>query len=123
MTKAVKELLATAKALAEKVNNEELNDSIEALEYLGDEAKASTQEYKDLQSLVKELQEEQGEKGKELQEEQGEKGKELQEEQKPKRLNYAGVYLKGSKWYHKSDKHLSNGFDTADECAKFFNKA
>ena len=112
MTKAVKELLATAKALAEKVNNEELNDSIEALEYLGDEAKASTQEYKDLQSLVKELQEE-----------QGEKGKELQEEQKPKRLNYAGVYLKGSKWYHKSDKHLSNGFDTADECAKFFNKA
>ena len=40
---------------------------------------------------------------------------------KPKKLSYAGVRMIGSKWYCKQDNY-KQGFSTADECAKHFNK-
>lgn len=98
----VAKLLATAVALLDTHNdNVELKDSIEALQFLGDEANGNSQEYKDLKGLVKTL----------------------QDTQKPthkKRLNYAGVKQIGGLWYCSKDNYKKQ-FATADECAIHFN--
>lgn len=55
MTKAVEDLLAKATTILEQGENEALGEAIEKLKALGDEAKGSTQEYKDLKAMVDEI--------------------------------------------------------------------
>lgn len=55
MTKAVEDLLVSAKALLEQGENEALRGAIEKLEALGEDAKGSTQEFKDLKEIVAEI--------------------------------------------------------------------
>lgn len=55
MTKTVEDLLAKATTILEQGENEALGEAIEKLKALGDEAKGSTQEYKDLKAMVDEI--------------------------------------------------------------------
>lgn len=56
MTKAVTDLLATATALLVLGDNEALGGAIDSLKALGDDAKGTSQEYKDLKVIVEEIQ-------------------------------------------------------------------
>lgn len=116
----VAKLLATAVALLDTHNdNVELKDSIEALQFLGDEANGNSQEYKDLKGLVKTLQDTQ----KPTQDKSTQKKDDVEDTQKPthkKRLNYAGVKQIGGLWYCSKDNYKKQ-FATADECAIHFN--
>jgi len=111
-TKAVIALLATAKGLSETVNDAELQDGIEALEFLGDEADGKSQEYKDLKDVVERIEATLADKV----------GKSTSKDpaQKAERLNYMGIKQIGSLWYSAKDKY-SKPFSTADECAEHFN--
>ena len=58
MTEAVEKLLDKATILADAIeDNLALNNAIKALSDLGDEANGNSQEFKDLKTLVKELEE------------------------------------------------------------------
>ena len=111
-SRAVKDLLVTAIALASTIDNVELKAGVEALEAVED-ANGNTQEYKDLKELVGTL------------EADAENGAEAVEDangakDEPKKLDYAGVRMIGSKWHCAKDNY-KKGFDTADECAEHFN--
>ena len=112
-TKAVMTLLATAIALLEQVNDAELKDSIEALEYLGEDADGKSQEYKDLKDVVERIEATLSKKT--------ELPTAKDPKPKAKRLNYIGIKQIGSLWYSVKDKY-SKPFATADECAKHYNK-
>ena len=106
-TKVVATLLAIAKDLLEKVEDAELKDSIEALEFLGEEANGKSKEYRDLKDVVERVEATQG------------IGK-VPKQPKQKRLNYVGIKQIGSLWYSKKDNY-SKPFATADECAEHYN--
>lgn len=112
-TKVVKELIATANSLLEKVNDAELKDSIEALEFLGEDANGNSQEYKDLKEVVERIKAT-------LEKNTNNKTVEVSKK-KAKRLNYAGIKQIGSLWYSIKDNYRKP-FSTADECAEYFNK-
>ena len=127
MTNAVKELLDKAKELETKVENPELSESIEALEYLGDDANGKAQEYKDLKEIVSKIeaelevdtQDKQG-GGNDTQDKQA-KTKKANSTQGRKKLKYVGIKQIGNLWYSKQDNYTTP-FDTADKCAEHFNK-
>lgn len=140
-SQAVITLLATAVALAEKVDNAELKDCIEALEFLGEDAKGNTQEYKDLKEVVEKIEAELADKtdgnddvdntdtnnddtgadDEDTQDDEADDAKvDTQKAVKKKRLNYAGVKQIGGMWYCKKDNY-KKGFSTANECAEHFN--
>lgn len=138
MTKAVQDLLNKANELDQKVDNPELKECIEALEYLGDDAKGTSQEYKDLKEIVEKIEaeldgdEEQEQKPYTAGDTQGDEGdtqggdgdeeEKTEEKPKPKRkLKYVGIKQIGSMWYSIKDNYKT-GFATADECAEHFNK-
>jgi DNA-binding protein H-NS len=113
MTQTVIDLLEEAKQLNEQIENSELQDAIEALEALGDDAKGSMQEYKDLKAIYDNLKN--TGKGTE-----SEAKLEKPKAERPK-LKYKDIKFIGSTWRHKSDGY-QKGFSTADECAEYFNK-
>ncbi len=135
MTQAVKDLIATATALAIYATSDELKGAVSALEALGDEAKGSTNEYKELKALVEKAD---GEKSKEakaeearLKEEAEAKAKadaeakakadaEAKAEKPKKKLKYKGIRQMGALWYSIEDNYTKS-FSTADECAEHFN--
>lgn len=112
-SKAVVTLLATAGALATKVEDAELTDCIEALEFLGEDANGNAQEYKDLKEVVTKLEAEQN-----ADDEDDEPKDETLK--KAKKLSYMGIKQIGNLWYSSKDKYKKS-FATADECAKHFN--
>lgn len=123
-SKVVIELLETAKALAVEVENAELTDCIEALEFLGEDADGRTQEYKDLKEVVEKLEGADDDDENKNEEDDNEEDDEVQlkdtEVEAKKKLNYAGIKQIGSLWYSSKDKYKKS-FATADECAINFN--
>jgi len=118
MTKAVTDLLTVAVALATVTGDAELQDAIEAVEFLGDEANGKSQEYKDLKAKVEEL---------EAIENAKEPTPPTSTTQDTKNVapvktkNYMGIKMIGNRWYSMKDKY-KKAFETADECADHFNK-
>jgi len=135
--KIVLALLVTAKALLEANENENLRKAIDELEILED-ATHSTTEYKNLRTIVDELENNTGDDKSNQNETKNVNNDDLKSNnedekkvdenntgdetiiEKPKRLNYAGIKMIGSKWYSSKDNYKKS-FATADECAMHFN--
>lgn len=142
MSKKTDDLLAKAKSL----DDGSLTDAIEALEFLGDEATANHQEFKDLEALVKRKEneptteptaKEDTVKASDTAAETTEKVAKIAEETKDAankaalaekavdardktNLKYADIKMIGNMFYSKKDNYTV-GFATADECAAYFN--
>lgn len=140
MSNKTQELLSQAK----EMNNPDLADAIEALEFLKGEATANHQEYQILVDLVEMAKVDKGslkKDGKNTIDPDAKDGSDddkdqddtklddaddadgsdnsKKEEPKPK-LSYAGIKMIGSFWYSKADNY-NKRFSTADECAEYHN--
>jgi hypothetical protein len=103
MTKAVIELIEKATVVVEAdAENIQVKDALDALDALGEDAKGTAQEYKDLRELIDAL----------------DAGNDTKKEKAP---GMAGIRMIGNQWHHKSDSY-KKGFSTAQECAEHFNK-
>lgn len=104
MTKAVIELIEKATVVVEAdAENTQVKDALDALVVLGEDAKGTAQEYKDLKELIDALN----------------AGNDTKKEKAP--VSMAGIRMIGNQWHHKSDSY-KKGFSTAQECAEHFNK-
>lgn len=147
MSKTTQDLLDKAKSL----NDERLTDAIEALEFLGEEATANHQEYKDLKYLVengenavlavdanttdKEVSEAEAQAEEKIASQNNIPEKDVSLEpnslsampvdpvrtRRPQGLKYAGIKMIGNMFYSRKDNYTV-GFATADECAEHFNQ-
>ena len=108
MTQTVINLIEKAKAIPNYEDNTEVVDAVEKLEALGDDAKGSTNEYKELNALLEDVVDTEP------------KAKAKAKEEPKKKLNVKGIKMIGRKHYHESDNY-AKGFDTVEECAKHYN--
>ena len=115
MNKKIEEILNKAKAM----NNPDLADAIEALEFLGGGATDNNQEYNYLVEMVAMVEDD---KPNSTKTKTTTKPKtKTTTKQKTPAEKYKGVKRIGAFWFNSKDRYRKK-FITADECADHFNK-
>ena len=123
MNKKIEEILNKAKAM----NNPDLADAIEALEFLGGGATDNNQEYNDLVEMVAMVEDDKPNSTKtktttkpKTKTTTKPKTKTTTKQKTPAE-KYKGVKRIGAFWFNSKDRYRKK-FITADECADHFNK-